>query len=252
MSGAVSLDRGDGKIWTVTLNRPETLNAITMAMAERLLQILDDAAQDDEVRCIIITGRGEAFSAGFDIKEMAGFDEAAMRDAFVRRDPLFKAIATNPVPIIAALTGKAFGAGALMAAAADFRIATPTTEFKVTAVNYGSANATWSLPRLVGPARAKHILMTGRVVDAQEGLAIGLFDELAEPDGLKTALELATQIAAKPASAIHNIKRLVNCAIDSPMEEAWQSEFDHVLGQLNSTEQRGNAVFKTFLSRKRP
>lgn len=252
MSDAVLLERGDGKIWTITLNRPEALNAITMAMAERLLQILSDAAQDGEVRCIVITGNGEAFSAGFDIKEMAGFDEAAMRDAFVRRDPLFKEIALHPLPIIAALNGKAFGAGALMAAAADFRIATPTTEFKVTAVNYGSANATWSLPRLVGASRAKQILMTGRVVGASEGLAIGLFDGLAESDGLNTALELAAQIAAKPPSAIHNIKRLVNRAIDSPVEEAWQAEFDHVLGQLNSTEQGGNAVFETFLSRRKP
>ncbi len=252
MSDAVLLERGDGKIWTITLNRPEALNAITMAMAERLLQILSDAAQDGEVRCIVITGNGEAFSAGFDIKEMAGFDEAAMRDAFVRRDPLFKEIALHPLPIIAALNGKAFGAGALMAAAADFRIATPTTEFKVTAVNYGSANATWSLPRLVGASRAKQILMTGRVVGASEGLAIGLFDGLAESDGLNTALELAAQIAAKPRSAIHNIKRLVNRAIDSPVEQAWQAEFDHVLGQLNSTEQGGNAVFETFLSRRKP
>lgn len=251
MSDAILLDRGDGKIWTITLNRPEALNAITMAMTEHLLQILRDAEHDDEARCIVMAANGEAFSAGFDIKEMAGFDEAAMRDAFVSRDPLFKAIALHPLPIIAVLNGKAFGAGALMAAAADFRIATPKTEFKVTAVNYGSANATWSLPRLVGAARAKHILMTGRVVGATEGLAIGLYDELAEADGLKTALELAAQIATKPESAISNIKRLVNCAIDSALEEAWQAEFDHVLSQLNSSEQGGNAVFEPFLNRKK-
>jgi len=251
MSDAILLDRGDGKIWTITLNRPEALNAITMAMTERLLQILRDAEHDDAARCIVMAANGEAFSAGFDIKEMAGFDEAAMRDAFVRRDPLFKAIALHPLPIIAVLNGKAFGAGALMAAAADFRIATPKTEFKVTAVNYGSANATWSLPRLVGAARAKQILMTGRVVGASEGLAIGLFDELAEANGLKTALELAAQIAAKPESAISNIKRLVNCAIDSPLEEAWQAEFDHVLSQLNLSEQGGNAVFQPFLNRQK-
>ena len=252
MSDDVCLDISNGAIWTITLNRPQTMNAITMSMAARLQEIFADAAANEHARCLIITGTGEeAFSAGFDIKGMADFDNEAMRDAFVQRDPLFKAIALHPLPVIAAVNGKAFGAGALMAAAADFRIAGPNAEFKVTAVNYGSANATWSLPRLVGLSRAKHILMTGRIVKASEGLMMGLFDEIANASALDTALELAAQIASKPVSAIHAIKALTNRSMNLDIDSAWQAEFDHVLEQLNTNDGGGEEIFGTFLSKRK-
>lgn len=248
MTDDILIDKGDGAVWTITLNRAAALNAITMAMAARLLHILADAAADEQARCLIITGAGtEAFSAGFDIKEMADFDNDAMRDAFVRRDPLFKAIAMHPLPVITALNGKAFGAGALIAAAADFRIATRNTEFKVTAVNYGSANATWSLPRVVGLSRAKHILMTGRVVGSDEGLAIGLYDEIAEGDVVDCAFRLAKHIASKPASGISGIKLLANASFGGTLEAGWEAEYNHVLHQLEANGQAGNQVFGSFL-----
>lgn len=252
MSDDVCLDTSDGAVWTITLNRPQAMNAITMSMAARLQEILADAATDKNARCLVITGAGEgAFSAGFDIREMADFDNEAMRDAFVQRDPLFKAIALHPLPIIAAVNGKAFGAGALIAAASDFRIAGPNAEFKVTAVNYGSANATWSLPRLVGLSRAKHILMTGRIVKASEGLMMGLFDEIANAAALDAALELAAQIASKPVSAIRAIKALTNQSMNRDIDTAWQAEFDHVYEQLSSNDAGGEEIFDTFLSKKK-
>jgi enoyl-CoA hydratase/carnithine racemase len=247
MNDDILLDTSDGTVWTITLNRPQALNAITMAMAARLLQILADAATDEQARCLIITGAGtEAFSAGFDIKEMAEFDNDAMRDAFIQRDPLFKAIALHPLPIIAALNGKAFGAGALLAAAADFRIATRDTEFKVTAVNYGSANATWSLPRVIGLPRAKHILMTGRVVGTDEGLAIGLYDEVAD-DVVECALQLGGLISSKPATGVAAIKSLADASYASSLKAGWVAEHDHVLHQLSENGQAGNQVFSSFL-----
>ncbi len=247
MSDEVCLDTSDGAIWNITLNRPQAMNAITMSMAARLQEILADAAADKNARCLIITGAGqEAFSAGFDIREMAGFDDAAMRDAFVRRDPLFKAIALHPLPIIAAVNGKAFGAGALMAAAADFRIATPTAEFKVTAVNYGSANATWSLPRIVGLPRAKRILMAGLAIESKEALAIGLFDEVTD-DSVKSAWQLAEQISSKPASAIAAIKSLANASIFCSQEVGWKAEYEHVLNELEKSGHAGSQIFGSFL-----
>lgn len=249
MNDDILLDKSEGAIWTITLNRPQALNAITMAMAAQLLQILADAAEDEQARCLIITGAGnEAFSAGFDIKEMAGFDSAAMRHAFVKRDPLFKTIALHPLPVIAALNGKAFGAGALIAAAADFRIARPNTEFKVTAVNYGSANATWSLPRVVGLPMAKHILMTGRAVGSDEGLAIGLYDEVTTHDVVESAFGLAKQICSKPAAGISAIKSLCNASFSASLEAGWDAENDHVLHQLDEGGQAGNQVFGSFLN----
>lgn len=252
MNNEILLDTSDGSVWTITLNRPQAMNPITLNMAKRLLQILADAAQDPRARCLIITGAGDCFSAGFDNKEMAGFDPAAMITAFNTRDPLFKAIALHPLPVIAAINGKAFGAGALMAAAADFRIASSTAEFKVTAVNYGSANATWSLPRLVGLSKAKHILMTGRSVSVEEGLAIGLFDEFSDGDVVQCAHRLAAQISSKSPSGIKAIKELTNGTVDHTTEAAWKAEFDYVLDQLKRTGDRGDEIFGTFLKSRKP
>ncbi|RDV06292.1 enoyl-CoA hydratase/isomerase family protein [Sphingorhabdus pulchriflava] len=251
MSDDVGLDTSDGAIWAITLNRPQAMNAITMSMAARLQEILADAATDKNARCLIITGAGEeAFSAGFDIKEMADFDTNAMRNAFVQRDPLFRAIALHPLPVIAAVNGKAFGAGALMAAASDFRIASNKAEFKVTAINYGSANATWSLPSIVGPTTAKQILMTGKTVTASEGLSNGLFDQLVEPCNLlESARQLAISIAEKPKEAVKAVKTLVRNAQQLTVADAWQAEHDHVLSQLDDGSQRGDEVFAKFLGK---
>lgn len=250
----VRIEAFSGGIRVLTLDRPDALNAITLAMAERLDALLAEVAADPDARCIVITGAGDrAFSAGFDIKEMAGFDAEQIRQAFVARDPLFLRVAQHPLPVIAALNGIAHGAGALIAAACDFRVAGPATEFKVTAIKYGSANATWSLPRIVGPARAKDIIMTGRAVGADEGLRIGLFDRSASGGSvLEDALRLANEIAARPTHAIRAAKTLIDCSRGLTREQGWQAEHDHVLGSLESGGQAGRDVFDAFLTNKRP
>lgn len=244
-------DAGQG-VRVLTLNRPTALNAIDMAMAERLVALLEAAGQDQALRCLIVTGAGDkAFSAGFDIREMAGFDPAAMREAFVKRDPLFLRIAQHRLPMIAALNGLAHGAGALLAAACDLRVAGANSAFKVTAINYGSANATWSLPRIVGTARAKDILMTGRSVGSDEGLRIGLFDRLAQDRSvLAAAIELAGEIAAKPTGAVQAVKALVDGSLDRSTEAGWRAEHEQVLAALMAQESPGSAVFSGFLGKR--
>lgn len=235
----------------VTLNRPEVMNAIDMELAERLMAFLEAATDDPEARCIVITGAGNrAFCAGFDIHEMAGFDQSKMREAFVARDPLMLRIAIHRLPVIAALNGLAFGAGALIAAAADFRIAGPLAAFKVTAIGYGDANATWTLPRLVGASRAKDILMTGRRVDAAEAVAIGLFNKLeTDRPPVEAALELAAQIAAQPPVGVTAVKALVGGSFDRSLAEGWQAEHDHVLQSIATQQKAGSEVFERFLGK---
>ena len=144
--------------------------------------------------------------------------------------------------MIAVLNGLAHGAGALIAAVSDFR---------VTAINYGSANAAWSLPRLVGPSRAKDIIMTGRRVGAVEGQQIGLFDRLCDANTLiDDALELASEIASKDSGAIAVAKRLVDQADRSTLAEAWQAEHQHVLSSLDQGEHSDSEVFAKFLDPK--
>jgi len=144
----------------------------------------------------------------------------------------------------------AFGAGALIAAACDFRVACQATSFKVTAINYGSANATWSLPRIVGAARAKDILMTGREVSADEGLRIGLFDRLATTaDVVGAALQLGETIAAKPAAAVSMIKSMIEGSYSLSLTDAWLAEHQHVLDSLSSGGHNGRELFSSFNQR---
>lgn len=232
----------------LTFNRPDVLNAIDTATFAAFADELARASAPD-VRAIVVSARGgKAFSAGFDIHEMAGFDAAAMRRAFDARDPVFGRVAVHPLPIIAAIDGICYGAGALLALACDIRIATPAFRFKVTAVGYGGANATWSLPRAVGPARAKAILMTGAVVGAEEASAIGLVNEIVPPGQLeRRALELAATIAGHQPQGIAGIKELVDASLTLSPIDGWRAEYDWMIAHWADAPS-GGATFETFLS----
>jgi enoyl-CoA hydratase/carnithine racemase len=238
-------------IVVLTLNRPEVMNAIDMELFELLYSALDELERDDTVRVIVLTGAGErAFSAGFDIREMAGFDAGTMATAFAHRDKLFWRIANHRKPVLAALNGVTYGAGALMALAADIRIGGPTTRFKITASTYGAANATWSLPRIVGVSRAKDILFTGRAVDAGEAREIGLIDRFVTDRGvLAGALDMAGAMAANPAEGVQAVKALINAGLGRSLEAAYQAEQDWMTARMARMTQGGEALFSFFLSK---
>jgi enoyl-CoA hydratase/carnithine racemase len=236
----------------LTLNRPQVMNAIDMALFGELTAALGDFELDTEARAIVVTGSGErAFSAGFDIHEMAGFDPAAMKAAFTKRDRLFWQVANHAKPIIAALNGATFGAGALMAAAADIRLGSPSLRFKITASSYGAANATWSLPPIVGVAKAKEILFTGRVVEAAEALEIGLINQLVT-DGpvADAAVAMAAMIAANPEDGVQGIKQLVNGLAGRSHQAGYEAEFDWMIEHMKAAGSSGAEVFSGFLGKK--
>lgn len=236
----------------LTLNRPDVLNAIDMELAQRLRAALAELAGDTSARAIVITGAGErAFSAGFDIHEMEGFDTDRMIAAFVERDPLIWQVASHPLPVIAALNGVTYGAGALIAAAADLRVGCPQMAFRVTATKYGAANATWTLPQIVGIPKAKEWLMTGRAVDADEALAAGLLNRLV-PDGVlvDTALDLAEAIAKNPPGGVAWVKTLINDGIGRAWAEQFQAETASVLDGMAHAP--GSEVFRDFLAHSKP
>jgi enoyl-CoA hydratase/carnithine racemase len=239
-------------IVVLTLNRPAVMNAIDMELFELLYAALDELERNDAVRVIILTGAGErAFSAGFDIHEMAGFDADAMAASFAHRDKLFWRIANHRKPVLAALNGVTYGAGALMAAAADIRIGGPTTRFKVTASTYGAANATWSLPRIVGVSKAKEILFTGRAVDANEAHAIGLLDRLVtDGDVLEAALDMAAAMAANPSEGVQAVKALINASLGRSLEAACQAEQAWMTARSGTLAKAGDALFSGFLSKR--
>jgi 2-(1,2-epoxy-1,2-dihydrophenyl)acetyl-CoA isomerase len=179
------------------------------------------------VRCVVLTGAGEkAFSAGYDVHEMGPWSSDELVLALLQREEWVWRVASHPQPIVAALNGLTFGVGAIMASSVDVRIGCPSTVWRFTAGQHGGANATWSLPALVGRGRAAELLMTSRPVDAAEAERIGLLDRLvAAPEQLlPTAIETAEAIAASPPSGTRAIKRLLREHVGRTVEEAFIAE----------------------------
>lgn len=246
---ALLIERPHEGVLQLTLNRPRALNAVTIELADALADALATSASDESVRAIVLTGAGErAFSAGYDIREMAAMPADQMLGAALRRCPVIRAIARHPRPVIAALNGLAHGVGALYAMAADIRLACPEADFRVAATLHNAAEGAWQLPQLVGAARAKEILMTGRVVSAEEGLRIGLYHEVvARAALLETALAKAREIAALPPLGVQWVKRLIDEGHGRTLDEQFHAEQLALATVMRPAD--GRATFEAFLSK---
>ncbi|WP_354700116.1 Short-chain-enoyl-CoA hydratase [Paraconexibacter sp. AEG42_29] len=220
------IDRpGDG-VAVLTLNRPAQHNAVTMALQSTLDTALSELEQDPDVRAVVLTGSGErAFSAGYDLKEMADWDADELLLSLLQREEWLGHLATTPLPVVAALNGLAYGVGAIMASAADVRIGGPASVLRFTAGAHGGANATWSLPGIVGRGLAAELLMTARAIEPDEGAAIGLLNRMVAADEvLPAAVAVAAQIAANPPEGVRAIKELVRATAGRTPEEAFAAE----------------------------
>jgi 2-(1,2-epoxy-1,2-dihydrophenyl)acetyl-CoA isomerase len=198
------------RICTITLNRPEKLNAFSGMMREELLDALVVAEHDVECRVVVITGAGRAFCAGGDVDSMSGLrregNVAAFRKLLDAGGDVILQIAKMEKPLIASVNGIAAGAGCNLALACDYRIASDAAKLGETFVRIGlhpDWGGTWLLPRLVGRSRAAELLMTGRIIDANEAHAIGMIDRVVPAAELagETA-KLAQSIAAAPPIAV--------------------------------------------------
>jgi enoyl-CoA hydratase/carnithine racemase len=205
----------EDRVATITLNRPERLNAATFELGEQLRSAFRAAGTDPEVRAVILTGAGRGFCSGDDIE--AAWGDPRMQDTLAElaspRPPMtpeVAAIADCPKPTIAAVNGIAVGIGMDLAVLCDIRLASEHARFGQLFVKMGlTADVTgyWWLPRLIGPSGAARLLFTGDVIDAAEALRIGLVSEV-HPAGelLPAARALATRIAANPPLAVAHIK----------------------------------------------
>lgn len=200
------LAAADG-VATVTLDRPDRLNAFTARMADELLDVLDRTDADDDVRAVVLTGSGRAFCAGADLGSGGGtFDHTAEEDPAAHRDTggrVALRVFASRKPVIAAVNGAAVGIGATMTLPADVRLASTTARYGFVFARRGivpEAASSWFLPRLVGISRALEWATTGRVFDAAEALAGGLVRSVHEPDALLPAAHaLAREIAENTA-----------------------------------------------------
>lgn len=218
MSEPRILVQREGAILTLTLNRPDKLNAIDGAMLDALDEVLGDIERDREIRAVILSGAGRAFSAGADIKEWTALTPLEFARSWgLRGHALFDRLAALPSPVIAALNGIAFGGGLELALCADIRIAATEVRLglpEVTIAALPGWGGTQRLPRLIGPGRAKHMILTGQPIDAARAEAWGLVSEVVSADVLPArARELATQIAANAPLSVQASKRLVEAAL---------------------------------------
>ena len=201
----------EGGVATVTLNRPRVLNAMNLALSQELGQAIAELEADDEVRAIILTGAGErSFSAGADIHEMRSFTPEQSAQAADMRGQGQQRVVNCAKPIIGALNGLAHGGGAVLASSLDFLVGCERSQFRFLAVAYGQMNSTWTLPVIIGWPRAKELLYTGRVVEAEEAYRLGLLNHLVPSDQLMDkAMELAQTIAANHPRSVQGVKSLI-------------------------------------------
>lgn len=224
----VLVDIADG-VATLTLNRPAALNALTYSMKGQLLSGLLDLAQDRSVRAIVLTGAGRAFSAGQDLRERLEPDAPPLDEELtLRYNPIIRAIRDAPQPVIAAVNGVAAGAGASLAFACDLRIASESASFVLAFGRIGlvpDSGATWTLPRLVGSARAAEIALLGDAISASDALAMGLVSRVVPPEMLAAeAAAMAARIASLAPEATTMTKHLLDRAFDHDLEAALTAE----------------------------
>ncbi len=223
----------DGAIATIRLARPP-MNALNAQVQAEIAAAAAQVSGDQAVRAVIIYGGEKVFAAGADIKEMASLSYADMAADSRRLQDSFTAVARIGKPVVAAITGYALGGGLELALCADFRVAGESTKVGQPEILLGlipGAGGTQRLPRLVGPARAKDIVFTGRFVGAAEALAIGLVDKVV-PDAevYQAARDLAGRYAAGPAVALRAAKQAIDEGLDADLDTGLEIERLHFSG----------------------
>jgi len=244
-------DVEDG-VGTITLNRPDKLNAMNRKLSAELHDAIKTMDADDAVGCIVITGAGDrAFSAGGDIHEQREDDRRytfeqleAMREGRRAYD-----IAASAKPTIGMMNGLAFGGAAVLASSLDMRIGCEHTKFRFLAAAYGRINSTWSLGAQIGWPIAKELLFTARVVEAEEAYRIGLLNHLVPRDQLRAkTMELGRMIAGNNLGAVKGIKRLLLKQMAEDLEGQWQEERDFARNEFQNA--KAEEAFPEFIARK--
>jgi len=254
----VRYDVTDG-VATIRLDRPEAMNSLDIATKELLRDTMQHAAEDPAARCVVLTGTGRAFCTGQDLKEHIQLLESGDTDRLFTTvaehyNPIVTALVTMEKPVIAAVNGVAAGAGASLAFACDLRIVADTAGFNLAFANVAlscDTGSSYTLQRLVGPARALELLYFPRTIPAQEALELGLATRVVPADELDaTVAELAGRLAAGPTVALGSIRRSVAFAASHTFEEAIELE-GRMMTRTGATADHRAAV-AAFVAKERP
>lgn len=257
MSDVLLVERGDG-VATLTLNRPDSLNSLSVELKQALGTALDEVARDPSVRAVLLTGNGRGFCVGQDLREhadsLAANDPAPLNTVTEHFNPMITTLATMPKPVIAAVNGIAAGAGASLTFACDFRIASTTAGFLLAFANIGltlDSGASWTLPRLIGTARATALALLAEPVTADAALEMGLVNAVVEPDRLlPAAQELAARLAAGPTLAYAAIKESLAYAASATLPEALAKEAE-LQSRVGGSEDHRQAT-AAFVAKQKP
>jgi enoyl-CoA hydratase/3-hydroxyacyl-CoA dehydrogenase len=246
--------RKEKPIAWIILNRPEKLNAINPKMLEELSRALDELEEDPDIRVVIVKGSGRAFSAGADVTAFAGINPILAVKASRKFQELTLKMQFYTKPVIAAIHGYALGGGLELALSADFRIASEDAMLGQPEINLGfipGAGATQRLARIVGPARAKELIMTGDLIPAVEAYKMGLVNKVVKPEALDgEARSLAMKLADKPPLALMAAKLAVDMGLEAGLWPGLAME-SQLFGILFSTEDVIEGV-TAFLEKRRP
>ena len=257
MSDTVLLETS-GAVATVTINRPEGMNALTLEMKTALLEVVRAVHDDDAVRAVVLTGSGRAFCVGQDLREHAGLlearDPAPLSTVREHYNPITTLLAEMPKPVVAAVNGTAAGAGLGLACACDFRIGAAGSRFTTAFTGIGltaDSGLSWTLPRLVGPARALALLLLAEPFTTEQALEMGLLTAVVPPEQvLPAAQELAVRLAAGPTAAYALVKQSVRYAASSTLVEALAEE-ERLQALAGRTADHAAAV-SSFLAKQPP
>ena len=246
MTEFVKLEVADG-VATLTVNRPP-VNALNTAVQAELREVAAEIARRAEIRAVVLWGNEKVFVAGADVKEFARMSPQDMQRGATALSGALDAIAQLPQPVIAAVTGYALGGGCELALTADFRVSADDAQWGQPEMLLGimpGAGGTQRLPRLIGPAKAKDLIYTGRFVSAAEALEIGLVDVVV-PAGevLPTAHAMAAKFAKGPTLALRAAKAAIDQGLGMDLASGLRLE-SHIFASLFATEdkQRGMASF---------
>lgn len=213
-----------GAVATVTLNRPDKRNALSVELRRELAAVLRSALSDPSVCAVVLTGAGTAFCAGMDTSQFGG--DAANRRALVEStQELFEVLEAAPLPTIAAVNGAALGGGFVLAAACDLRLASPSATFGHPEIRFGIPPSYGALLRTLPDQIARELAFTGRTVGAEEALALGIVREV-HADVIRRALALAAEMAVHGRPVLEMTKRLIVAAGKTPARRALDAELD--------------------------
>jgi len=220
---------------TLTLNRPESRNALNLEMCDRLILISQEIQKNEEIKLVLVRAGGPVFCAGADLKERQGMGEAQVRERRMKGFAAYAALEALPMPVIAVVEGPAVGSGCEIAGACDFIVVTPAASFRTPEATRGTVGATQRLPRILGKRLAKDLMFTGRALSAEEAREAGLVSRLVAANDLEVEIgKIRTEILKAPANSLRLAKRCIDRGVELDPQGALDTEIAAIEEQLAS------------------